>query len=103
MKALKLTIFLIIFLIGAFFIVDAPGLGAILGISCIGIATPKKDGRFKTGFKDNQEVNGSLMGLGLSWIALSIGLYFFLWIKIDLLPNHHPVLNQFKLRIGNKL
>lgn len=72
MSKLKFTILFIVFLIGAFFAVIIPLMGFILGLICIGIATPKKDGRFKTGFRNNEEVNRPLATLGYLWIAIAI-------------------------------
>lgn len=93
MEKLKLTIFIIIFLVGAYFTVFIPFVGLILGFFCMGIATPKTDGRFKTGFKNNEEVNKPLAALGLLWLTTGI-LTFFLLPHKDKPPTQSSSISQ---------
>lgn len=79
---MKKLIFLIIFLSGAFFVAFVIPVTAMwgigLGVLCAMGASPKTDRRFKTGYKNNEEINGSLLIFGLSWAAISIlGLMLF--------------------------
>ncbi len=75
MKTLKFTIFLIIFLIGAFFIFVDPSLAVVLVLISLGFGVTKTDRRFKTGHKPGG--SASLVLVGFLWFALAIVLHSF--------------------------